>query len=157
MLTPTTDPSKSVVSGVATSVAQIIPAIEESANNPATHILGIVNLSDYHVMDAPLQLNNITFGLPRVGDVKGPRTENNIKVGTTLNHSIHFHAHDGFRADELTYIEVETLWGRDGRAMLNSKIFSKNGLLIATCTQEVSRPFHLFFMDFTDYIRLFMC
>lgn len=138
------DPSKAVTSGIATAVAQISPAIDGVADNAKTHILGVINLSDYHVMDTPLQLNNISMGLPTIGDVHGPRKESQVKVGTTLNHSIHFHVHDGFRADDLTYIEVETSWGKDGRAMLSSRIFSKQGLLIATCIQEVGETTSLF-------------
>lgn len=132
------EPSKAITSGIATAVAQICPTIDGAAENTKTHILGIINLSDYHVMDTPLQLNDISFGLPKIGDIYAPRRESQVKVGTTLNHSIHFHVHDGFRADDLTYIEVETSWGKDGRAMLSSRIFSKDGLLIATCAQEVS-------------------
>jgi len=101
------------------------------------HILGIINLSDFHVMDAPMQLSNIPFGLPAINDRLRKPTPKKHKVGTTLNHSIHFHTHEGFRADELTYIEAETSWARDARAMISTKIFSKDGLLIATCVQEV--------------------
>lgn len=63
-------------------------------------------------------------------------TTSHVKLFTSLTHSVHFHTHKGFRADELTYIEVSSPWARDGRAMLYSKIFAKNGLLIATCAQE---------------------
>ena len=101
-------------------------------------MLGIVSLSDYHVMDTPLHLNKYKFGLPAIGDMSRRPTENDLKIGTSLNHTIHFHRHDGFRADDLTYIEVETSWASDGRAMLHSNIFSQTGLLIATCSQEVS-------------------
>lgn len=88
-------------------------------------------------MDAPLQLSDISFGYPKIGDTSRTHTENDMKVGTSLIHSIHFHVHEGFRADDMTYVEVGTSWARDGRAMLNSHIFSKDGLLIATCFQEV--------------------
>ena len=84
-----------------------------------------------------MQLSGLTLGMPAIDDYSGTRTPQMHKVGTTLNHSIHFHAHDGFRADDLTYIEAETSWAKDGRAMISTKIFSKEGLLIATCVQEV--------------------
>lgn len=94
-------------------------------------------------MDVPMQLNGITFGLRAIGDATGPTTPTQTRKGTSLNHTIHFHVHDGFRADSLNYIEVETVWGRDGRALMTSKIFAgetqeNGGLLIATCVQEVS-------------------
>jgi acyl-CoA thioesterase II len=108
-------------------------------NSPAGsrgHILGIINLSDYHVLDATLTLSGITFGLQAIGDHSRQPTKSNVKLNTSLNHSIHFHVHDGFRADDLTYIEVTSPWAKDGRSMLSSRIFSKDGVLIATCIQE---------------------
>lgn len=131
--------SKDLEGSLSLSVAQIAPRIKDS-DSPITHTLGILNLSDYHVMDSPLQLSGITFGHPAIGDKMQTRTLSQIKVGTTLNHSIHFHVHDGYRADDLTYIEAEVIWVKDGRAMVVTKIFTKDGLLIATCTQEVSLP-----------------
>ena len=88
-------------------------------------------------MDAPMQLSDIPFGMPAINDYSRTRTPQMHKVGTTLNHSIHFHIHDGFRADDLIYIEAETSWARDARAMISTKIFTQDGLLIATCVQEV--------------------
>ncbi|KAK5075619.1 acyl-CoA thioesterase [Exophiala xenobiotica] len=117
------------------SAAHIIPPIADPPGS-RTHILGVINISDYHIMDVPLQLNEITFGMPAINDYSRTLTPNHYKIGTTLNHSIHFHVHDRFRADELTYIEAETSWAKDGRAMMSTKIFSKDDLLIATCVQE---------------------
>ena len=128
--------SPSPVSGITASVAQIIPSITDAAGSNI-HTLGIINLSDYHVMDAPMQLSNITFGMPAVNDYSRTPTHQMNKIGTTLNHTIHFHTHDRFRADDLTYIEAETSWAKDGRAMISTKIFSRDGMLIATCVQEV--------------------
>ncbi|KAF2097956.1 hypothetical protein NA57DRAFT_57128 [Rhizodiscina lignyota] len=127
---------------IAPAVAKIWSPI---STPPGTipQILGLINLTDYHILDAPLTLHGISYGLPDIGSPAEERspgnrktTKNNVKMNTSLNHAIHFHIHDGFRADDLTYIEVESPWARDGRAMLRSKIFSKDGLLIATCEQE---------------------
>lgn len=130
------EPSPSPVSGVTASVAQITPPITEPAGG-SIHILGIINISDYHVMDAPMQLSGITFGMWAVNDYSRKPTPQMHKIGTTLNHTIHFHTQHGFRADELTYTEDETSWAKDGRAMISTKIFSQGGKLIATCVQEV--------------------
>ena len=47
---------------------------------------------------------------------------------------------EGYRADELTYVEVSSPWARDGRAVVESKIFGTvdgtEGVLIATSVQE---------------------
>lgn len=132
------DPNGALEHGIVTSAAQTYP-IQTPAGS-YEHILGILNLSDYHVLDAPLQLSGITSGIYRIGDHSMTPTPAETKISTSLNHTINFHVHDGFRADDLTYIEVETPWAKDGRAMMTSKIFTKDGVLIATCTQEVCSP-----------------
>lgn len=121
-------------SGIVTSACQTYPISTPSGS--VEHILGMLNLSDYHVLDVPLQLSGITNGIYAIGDTSLTATPLETKVSTSLNHTIHFHVHDGFRADDLCYVEVETPWARDGRAMMTSRIFTKDGLLIATCTQE---------------------
>ena len=129
------DEKGSLESGIVTSAAQTYPI--DSPAGSVDHVLGILNLSDYHVLDVPLQLSGITNGIYAINDHSKTPTPVETKVSTSLNHTINFHVHDGFRADELTWIEVETPWARDGRAMMVSKIFTKEGMLIATCTQEV--------------------
>ena len=101
------------------------------------HLLAIIHLSDYHVMDCPLSIHGADFGLHKIGDHSRTPTPAGMKIMTSLNHTIHFHAHDGFRADELCYVEVTSPWAKDGRAVIHSNIFSTQGLLIATCVQEV--------------------
>ena len=127
--------------GVATSACKIFPRMQDSAGS-MNHTLGIINLSDYHVMDAALQLNEIPIGMYAIGDSSRTATDNMLKLGTTLNHSIHFRRHDGYRADEMIYVEVEPLWSQDARTMLATQIFTAQGELIATCTQEVGQEAH---------------
>ncbi|KAL2405752.1 hypothetical protein ABEF95_012156 [Exophiala dermatitidis] len=125
------DPSTTI----APVVAQVDPPIRSPTGSPA-HILAIVHLSDYHAMDCPLTIHGVDFGLWKIGDKTKTPTPAGMKIMTSLNHTVHFHVHDGFRADELVYIEVSSPWARDGRAMVHSRIFGKNGMLIATCVQE---------------------
>jgi len=116
-------------------VAKIDPPIKAPAGTLA-HLLGMIYLSDYHVMDCPLAIHEADFGLFAIGDHTRTRTSSGMKIMTSLNHTVHFHAHDGFRADELVYVEATSPWAKDGRALIHSKMFSHNGLLIATCVQE---------------------
>ncbi|EXJ71065.1 uncharacterized protein A1O5_06058 [Cladophialophora psammophila CBS 110553] len=127
---------KNPATSMAPTVAQIDPAIS-SLRGTAAHILGVIHLSDYHVMDCPLSIHGVPHGVWRIGDQAKSPIPTTMKIMTSLNHTIHFHTHDGFRADELLYIEVTSPWARDGRAMINSRIFSKQGMLIATVIQEV--------------------
>lgn len=66
--------------------------------------------------------------------------EDGKEVGmmVSLDHSIYFHNPWAFRADEWMLIETESPWAGEGRGLAIQKIWSKDGILIATCTQEVS-------------------
>ena len=116
-----------------TSVAQISPSIPTA--DPRTHALGIICLSDYHILDAPPTLHGITFENPLIGDTQRTPTQQNFERMTSLSHTVHFHIHDGFRADDLCYIEVTCPWTNGRRAEVDSRIFDKDGKLIATCVQ----------------------
>jgi acyl-CoA thioesterase len=119
---------------VYTSVAQISPPMETYSRQ--LHTLGIICLSDYHVLDAAPTLHGLTFGLPEIGDTTRTRTESLLERYTTLNHTLHFHSHDGFKADDLCYIEVTSPWSGKRRAEMQTRIFGWTGRLIATCVQE---------------------
>lgn len=124
---------------IAPVVAKISPRITAPEGSPA-HLLAIIYLSDYHVMDCPLGLHKVTIGESPIGDHTRTKLPNEMKIMTSLNHVVHFHAHEGFRADEHVYVEATSPWAQDGRAMIHSRIFSHQGLLIATCVQEVRVP-----------------
>ncbi|KAJ5126645.1 hypothetical protein N7448_007424 [Penicillium atrosanguineum] len=64
--------------------------------------------------------------------------EDHKEVGmmVSLDHSIYFHNPRAFRADEWMLMESESPWAGEGRGLAIQKIWSKDGLLIATCTQE---------------------
>ncbi|KAK5252522.1 acyl-CoA thioesterase [Exophiala xenobiotica] len=124
-----------------TTIAPVVAKIDPPIKAPTgslLHLLGMIYLSDYHVMDCPLTIHGVDSGLFAIGDHtrNRPSSGSMMKIMTSLNHTVHFHAHDGFRADELVYIEATSPWAKDGRALIHSKMFSHNGLLIATCVQE---------------------
>ncbi|RMZ74904.1 hypothetical protein DV737_g5621, partial [Chaetothyriales sp. CBS 132003] len=54
----------------------------------------------------------------------------------SLDHTIYFHNPRSFRADEWMLAEVESPWAGDGRGLVMQRIWSKDGILIATCIQE---------------------
>ncbi|KAI5370764.1 Putative acyl-CoA thioesterase, HotDog domain superfamily [Septoria linicola] len=119
---------------VHTFVATISPPIK--APESEIHVLGIIALSDYHVVDCPPITHHLGFGQPLLGDETRTPTNNDFDRFTSLNHTVHFHAHEGFRADEFTYIEARCPWSGRRRGLIETRIFSKDGTLIATCTQE---------------------
>ena len=59
-----------------------------------------------------------------------------IGMMVSLDHSIFFHNPRAFRADEWMLTEMESPWAGDGRGLVMQRIWSKDGTLIATCTQE---------------------
>lgn len=104
--------------------------------NKRLQALGIIQLSDYHILDAPPTLHGIPFGQPAINDTSRKPVDNNFQMFTSLNHTVRFHVHEGFRADEVNYIEVDCPWTNRRRAEVQSMIFDKIGDLIATVVQS---------------------
>lgn len=67
-------------------------------------------------------------------DRGGPQKQVGMMV--SLDHSIFFHNPRKFRADEWMLTEMNSPWAGEGRGLVLQRIWSKDGVLIATCTQE---------------------
>lgn len=90
-------------------------------------------------------LNNATSGQPR-------KDTREVGMMVSLDHSIYFHNPRAFRADEWMLIEMESPWAGEGRGLALQKIWSQDGTLIATCTQEVFIPYlHQFDLKLTGH------
>jgi acyl-CoA thioesterase 8 len=61
-----------------------------------------------------------------------------VGMMVSLDHTIYFHNPRAFKADQWMFTEMETPWSGDGRGLVFQKMYSRDGLLIATCVQEVS-------------------
>lgn len=85
-----------------------------------------------------MTLSDLTFGLHAINDTTKTPTRQQAKMYTSLNHAVYIHRHGGFRVDEICYVEARCVWAGDGRALVNTRIFDKDGECIATCVQEVS-------------------
>ena len=128
-------PSQQPHTSLAPVVAHILGPLAAPAGT-IPHILGLLNISDYHVLGAAPALHGLSNGLPAIGDESGVGRQMDFSMYTSLNHTVHIHSHD-FRADELLYIEVTSPWTGDGRGLMHSRIFSgRDGRLLASCTQE---------------------
>lgn len=84
-------------------------------------------------------LNRATTG-------KNEADHKELGMMVSLDHSIYFHNPRAFRADEWMLTEMESPWAGEGRGLAIQKIWSKDGLLIATCMQEVCICFFLFIL-----------
>jgi hypothetical protein len=120
------------------------------------HHCGLAGLTDIFLLDAGVRLHNLQLGLGegKIGkDLSdspyNKSTRRNVKdvkdwpkpdftAVVTLNHVIHFHNLEGLKADEWILMEGNTSSAHGGRVMLHSKLWSRDGTLVATCTQEVS-------------------
>lgn len=67
------------------------------------------------------------------------RSEDPREIGmmVSLDHTIYFHNPRAFRADEWMLCVMESPWSGDGRGLVQQKIWSRDGVHIATCVQEV--------------------
>lgn len=75
--------------------------------------------------------------LSRANKGKAPQADDRqIGMMVSLDHTIYFHNPTLFRADEWILTEMESPWAGEGRGLVIQKIWSKDGILIATCTQE---------------------
>lgn len=117
-----------------TSATQMAPL--GSDRDPRIHLLGVIALSDHHILDAPPTVHGLAIAAPQINDKTQTFRPFPFDFMTSLNHSIRFHAHDGFRADEVLYVEAESAWAKGRRAQADTRIFSGEGKLLATCTQE---------------------
>jgi acyl-CoA thioesterase 8 len=66
-----------------------------------------------------------------------------VGMMVSLDHTIYFHNPRSFRADEWIFTEMESPWAGDGRGLVIQKMWTRGGVLIATCVQEVSSFFSL--------------
>ena len=106
------------------------------------NILGLIAVSDIFVLDSAPRIYGWDFD---VKTEKSPseRLAKDFKVMTTINHSVHIVNADVVRVHEWVYVECETPWASNGRTMVHSRMFSRDGILLATCAQEVRRAIRL--------------
>ena len=71
-----------------------------------------------------------------LGEEVSNEDDRRIGMMVSLDHAIFFHNPRLFRADEWMLTEMESPWAGDGRGLVVQRIWSKEGVLIATCTQE---------------------
>lgn len=101
--------------------------------------MDVEQLKKYEEMDDDLinQIKTLEIKDGQLVGLKEKRPE--IGMMVSLDHSIYFHNPKAFRADEWILAEAETPWAGAGRGFVMQRMFSRDGTLIASCVQEVSR------------------
>lgn len=70
------------------------------------------------------------------GEEKNVNKRPEIGMMVSLDHTIYFHRPKEFRADEWLYTEMQTPWAGAGRGVVQSRIWTQDGRLVASCFQE---------------------
>lgn len=86
--------------------------------------------------DVIAQLKSVVVGANGEIEWKEQR-RSEIGMMVSLDHTIYFHNPRDFRADEWMFTEMESPWAGDGRGLVFQRIYSREGVLIASCVQEV--------------------
>lgn len=76
-----------------------------------------------------------------------------VAMMVSLDHTIYFHNLERLRVDEWLLSEVQTSWAGEGRGLIHRKIWTKDGVLVTTCIQEVS---HLNLLHYLHDILTFL-
>ncbi|CAF9921731.1 hypothetical protein IMSHALPRED_005260 [Imshaugia aleurites] len=106
-----------------------------TANGNLANLLGLVALSDIFLLDSAPRIHGLVYDLQAEKSVK-ERMARDLKAMTTINHAIHIANVDAVRVDQWVYVECNTPWASNGRIMVHSRMFSRDGTLLATCAQE---------------------
>jgi len=85
------------------------------------------------IKDDDDSLAKLLSGKPPLQAIEDPRQ---ISMMVSLDHTIYFHNPRAFRADEWMVAEMQSDWAGEGRGLVSQKIWSHDGVLIATCIQE---------------------
>lgn len=96
---------------------------EELPSLPQTTQDQVRHLSEFEGMGSSIE---DWMGRPKLGML------------VSLDHSIYFHEPTAVKADQWMFTEMESPWAGDGRGVVTARIFGKDGVLLATCYQEVS-------------------
>ncbi len=104
---------------------------------PEAQILAIIYLSDHYVLDAPLTVQGLSYGMHRIGDTAKKPVRPDVRMLATLNYSMHFYRTTGFDVQQGVLFEVQSRWANGHRAVAQLTVRDVKGGLIATSEQEV--------------------
>lgn len=81
----------------------------------------------------PIRRPHLEF--PAVGPGRG---EEAVSMMVSLDHTMYFHNVEAFQVDEWVLSEIQSSWAGNGRGIVQQRMWTKDGKLVATCIQEVS-------------------
>ncbi|CAP98016.1 Pc22g07280 [Penicillium rubens Wisconsin 54-1255] len=94
--------------------------------SPQAQLAALAYMSDAYLIGAAVQVH----------DVAGQAFGTKMAMAASLNHTIYFHNPEAVRADEWMCSERESPWAGNDRALVVQRVWSPEGILVATCVQE---------------------
>ncbi|USW51327.1 Putative acyl-CoA thioesterase, HotDog domain superfamily [Septoria linicola] len=110
--------------------------VKSPLSGTSGQILAVIYLSDTFVVDAPLVVKDIDFGVPKIGDKSRALPQSQLKQFTSLTHNLRFARLEGWDVHEGILREVSTRWVKDRRGVTSIIMRDCKGELIATGEQE---------------------
>ncbi|OAP53721.1 acyl-CoA thioesterase II [Fonsecaea erecta] len=95
-------------------------------------------MTDGYFIDAIVRVHGLapSEDYTKVKDGVSLANENRVQMMVSLSHTIYFHNPHAVCADEWMLIDVDSPWAGDERGLAVQRIWSKSGVLLATCFQE---------------------
>lgn len=103
-------------------------------STPAAHVAALAYMTDMYFLGTIPRVHDLLRPPPVDGEDDDGRPR--IGMMVSLDHSIYFHEPGLVRADEWMFTEMESPWAGNGRGVVTQRVFSKEGVLLATCLQE---------------------
>lgn len=105
------------------------------------HLVALAFMSDGNFLGTAAVINKLYESHADQADTSLSRndrekSQRNLSMIVSLDHSIYFYEPRKFRADEWIYSEMTSPWVGHGRGVVMQHMFSEDGTLIATCYQE---------------------
>lgn len=114
-------------------------------SNPNAHVAALGYVTDWFFLGTIPRVHDMHKPPPSaeasrpnlngVGNVDAPGRPQ-IGMMVSLDHSIYFHEPGRIKADEWMFVDMESPWAGNGRGVVTSRVFSREGVLLATCVQE---------------------
>lgn len=106
---------------------------------PRVHNLWSFSSSPSKRSNPKIKDNDIT----KMEDEENTEAENqtsraSIGIIVSVDHTIYFHRPREIRADDWLLAENQSPWSGDGRGLVFQRIWNREGVLVASCVQEVS-------------------
>ncbi|KAM3506621.1 hypothetical protein MY11210_007469 [Beauveria gryllotalpidicola] len=92
--------------------------------------------TDRFTMLAEEELADAASRTARGAETDTDKASPKIEMMVSLDHAIFFHNQESVRADDWMVMEMETPWAGQDRGLVLERIWTADGVLVATCIQE---------------------